>query len=218
MKCDIYRPKERTDLYLFVQAGSDPNIVLTDALAQFGQLELMKTRDILPGQSLVGASSDEILNNIERFGFHVQGVKVTTEVSEGGAAIGGGILEQALVVLLAQCWVPSLGTLSPSRQRRRPMTFEINTMIKLGPVFSGVLVAIIYLLARWLKQKPHSLEDIFVVGITGSSFPSGLIFIYAALIDGSIISQLSEAPVYIALAGFAILYIAWKTVKDKLAA
>lgn len=92
MQCDIYRPKTRTDLYLFVRSGTSPQVFLADMLSQFGELELVKTREILPGQSLVGASADEIIKNITQTGFHIQGVKVTTQVSEGGAAIGGGLL------------------------------------------------------------------------------------------------------------------------------
>ncbi|MCW3481045.1 YcgL domain-containing protein [Neisseriaceae bacterium JH1-16] len=92
MKIDIYRPANRTDLYLFLREGANPHIVLADMLAQFGPLVLVKSRDIISGQKLVGISADEILANIERAGFHIQGVNITTQVSEGGAALGGGIL------------------------------------------------------------------------------------------------------------------------------
>ena len=92
MQVDIYRPANRTDLYLFVRAGNNPQIVLGDMKAQFSDLALVKSRDIASGQKLIGANTDEILQNIARAGFHIQGVNVTTQVSEGGAAIGGGIL------------------------------------------------------------------------------------------------------------------------------
>lgn len=92
MKCDIYRPKARSDLYLFVRTGTPANAVRADIFSQLGELELIKTRDIIEGQNLIGASADEIIRNIMVSGFHIQGIKVTTQVSEGGAAIGGGLL------------------------------------------------------------------------------------------------------------------------------
>lgn len=92
MNCDIYRLKSRTGQYLFVLAGTPPQAVLPNTYPQLGELVLVKTRDIVAGQSLIGASADDIINNITLKGFHIQGVKVVTQVSEGGAAIGGGLL------------------------------------------------------------------------------------------------------------------------------
>lgn len=92
MQVDIYRPSNRSDLYLFVRSGINPLQVPADVRAQFGDLVLFKSREIIPGQKLIGANTDEILQNIFRAGFHVQGVSVATQVSEGGAALGGGIL------------------------------------------------------------------------------------------------------------------------------
>lgn len=69
-----------------------PQAFVGQMLSQLGELEFIKTRDIVSGQSLVGASADEIIKNISQSGFHIQGVKVSTQVSEGGAAIGGGLL------------------------------------------------------------------------------------------------------------------------------
>lgn len=92
MQVDIYRPSNRTDLYLFVLSGINLQHVPADVRAQFGELVLFKSREIIPGQKLIGANTDEILQNISRAGFHVQGVTVSTQVSEGGAALGGGIL------------------------------------------------------------------------------------------------------------------------------
>jgi uncharacterized protein YcgL (UPF0745 family) len=92
MLVDIYRPSNRTDLYLFVSTGADPMQVPSDVHTQFGQLVFLKSREIIPGHKLIGANTDEILQNISRAGFHVQGVGVAAQVSEGGAALGGGIL------------------------------------------------------------------------------------------------------------------------------
>lgn len=97
------------------------------------------------------------------------------------------------------------------------MSFDINLAVKIGPVLSGLLVALGFWLYRWKKSKSVALDDIFIVGITGSSFPSGVLFIIAAF-DSTILAKVSEAPVYIALAGCAVLYIAGKTVREKSAA
>ncbi len=92
MLLDIYRPKARMDLYLFVPSGTDIGGHLANLFSQLGELEFIKSRDVIPGQNLIGASADEIIQNLQRTGFHIQGVKITTQVSDGGAALGGGIL------------------------------------------------------------------------------------------------------------------------------
>ena len=94
------------------------------------------------------------------------------------------------------------------------MNFDLNTFIKVGPVISGLAVMLLCWAYRWQKSKPVTVEDMFVVGITGSSFPSGLLFIFAAF-DPSLLNKVSEAPVYIGIAGCAVLYIAGKTVREK---
>lgn len=94
------------------------------------------------------------------------------------------------------------------------MAFDLNFLMKIGPVASGLVVTFVYWVYRAFKQKRTSLEDFFVVGITGSSFPSGILFIAAAF-DSTLLTRVSEAPVYIALAGCAVLYITIKTVREK---
>jgi hypothetical protein len=97
------------------------------------------------------------------------------------------------------------------------MSFDLNLFVKIGPVASGLLVMLVCWAYRWHKSKPVTVEDMFVVGITSSSFPSGLIFIGAAF-DPNLLAKVSEAPVYIGIAGCAVLYIAGKTVREKSAA
>ncbi|MCW3481044.1 hypothetical protein OL229_15970 [Neisseriaceae bacterium JH1-16] len=97
------------------------------------------------------------------------------------------------------------------------MNFDLNAFVKIGPVISGLLVMVACWAYRWFKSKPVTVEDMFVVGITGSSFPSGVLFVIAAF-DSSLLAKVSEAPVYIGIAGCAVLYIAGKTVREKGAA
>jgi len=94
------------------------------------------------------------------------------------------------------------------------MTFDLNTCIKVAPVVCGLIVMLTAWGYRVLKSKPVTVEDMFVVGITGSSFPSGVFFILAAF-DSSMLVKVSEAPVYIGIAGCAVLYITGKTVREK---
>ncbi len=93
---------------------------------------------------------------------------------------------------------------------------SFDSFVKFSPVVFGLLIALIYWLVRLYKQVPHKLDDVFVVGITGSSLPSGAVLIYAAVFDINVISKLSYAPIYVALAGVAVLYLAVRTIKDKL--
>lgn len=92
MKCDIYRSKARPNLYLFVPSNTLIQAIRIDVRSQLGELEFIKTREVVEGQSLIGASASEIIKNILISGFHIQAVTVATQVSEGGAAIGGGVL------------------------------------------------------------------------------------------------------------------------------
>lgn len=94
------------------------------------------------------------------------------------------------------------------------MTFDLNTYTRIGPVVSGLTVMLLCWGYRWIKSKPVTVEDLFIIGTTGSSFPSGVLFVLAAF-DPSLLAQVSEAPVYIGIAGCAVLYIAGKTVREK---
>ncbi|STQ90042.1 YcgL domain-containing protein [Iodobacter fluviatilis] len=96
MNIDIYRPETRLDLYLFVMADKDPGAVVSSVLDQLGPLTFIKSREVNVGQKIIGADANEILDNIERTGFHLQVSKVADQVSDGGAAIGGGILGASL--------------------------------------------------------------------------------------------------------------------------
>lgn len=96
------------------------------------------------------------------------------------------------------------------------MSFDLDSFVRLSPVISGLLVALVYWLVRLYRKTSHQLDDVFVVGITGSSLPSGVVLVYAAVFDINVITKLSYAPIYIALAGIAVLYLASRTIKDKL--
>lgn len=92
MMCDIYRSKSKSDWYIIVPTGKQIQSLPSNVLTQLGELVFFKTRDFQPGQPLIGASADIVLTNISARGYHAQGVDIKTEVSEAGAAIGGGVL------------------------------------------------------------------------------------------------------------------------------
>jgi len=68
---------------------------------------------------------------------------------------------------------------------------SINNILKCATVASGVFSFLILLLTNWLHNKKNNLEDLFVVGIGGSSIPTGIILIYCAF-DKEIIGKLTD--------------------------
>ena len=109
MLCDIYRSKAKSDWYIIVPSDKPIQSLPRDVLAQLGELTLFKTRDFQPGQPLIGASSDTVLSNIAARGFHAQGVQIKTEVSEAGAAIGGGVLGGSIAGPLGALFGAAIG-------------------------------------------------------------------------------------------------------------
>lgn len=103
MKCDIYKSSRLKNAYLFVLAGTDPKECTPESvLKQFGELVFLKSIEFEEDSPLIVADPREVIGNINQQGFHVQGaevrieVKESQEVSEAGAAIGGGILAASL--------------------------------------------------------------------------------------------------------------------------
>lgn len=103
MKCDIYKSSSLKNAYLFVLTGTDPEERTPEpVLKQLGELTLFKAIEFQENSPLIAADPKEVIGNINKQGFHVQGaevcveVKESQEVSEAGAAIGGGILAASL--------------------------------------------------------------------------------------------------------------------------
>ncbi len=103
MKCDIYKISDVKNAYLFIESGISPEArVPSEVLEKLGTLEYFKTIEFEADSPLIAANPQEVIENIEKNGFHIQGaeVRITTkenpEISEAGAAIGGGILAASL--------------------------------------------------------------------------------------------------------------------------
>lgn len=103
MKCDIYKSGSIQNAYLFVPCGISPEERLSKSqLTKLGKLQLFKTIEFDADSPLIAANPKEVIENIDKQGFHVQLAEIQTtikeskEVSEAGAAIGGGILAASL--------------------------------------------------------------------------------------------------------------------------
>lgn len=90
MECDIYKPKSSPDIFILVPKGSATQDIQT--LSQYGELVFVKSREVTQDQVLLGTSGAEALQNIFQNRAHILRVPTKSEISEGGAALGGGIL------------------------------------------------------------------------------------------------------------------------------
>ncbi|WP_321528831.1 YcgL domain-containing protein [Sedimenticola selenatireducens] len=101
METDIYQSQKVHGAYLFVPSGSSIALLPNELTHKLGKLQYFKTITINHGMKLIAADADEVIANIQKNGYHLQGASVTTkakesDVSEVGAAVGGGILAASL--------------------------------------------------------------------------------------------------------------------------
>lgn len=90
----------------------------------------------------------------------------------------------------------------------------LDVIIKYGPVICGLSSFFALVAINHKKDRKNNLGDLLVVGLAGSSVPTGLLLIYGAF-DKSVIPKLSDAGTYIAFAGAALLIIFGQTFKEK---
>lgn len=93
-------------------------------------------------------------------------------------------------------------------------TLNIDLLIKFGPTICGLLSFFALVIINHRKTRKNNLGDLLVVGLAGSAVPTGLLLIYGAF-DSTIIPKLSDASIYIAFAGAALLIIFGQTFKEK---
>lgn len=101
METDIYKSKKLKGTYLFIRSGSDTDNLSDEVVKKFGNFEYFKSLTLISGAPLIAADPDEVISNIEKHGFHMQGAEISvkvkeSDVSEVGAAVGGGILAASL--------------------------------------------------------------------------------------------------------------------------
>lgn len=95
------------------------------------------------------------------------------------------------------------------------MSLNLDNIIRIAPAAAGILVFISFMLIKIFRKQNCELYDAMVVGLTGGSIPTGCFLVYAAF-DASMMTKLTDSPMYIAFAGLAVLYIAVMSIKEKL--
>lgn len=90
----------------------------------------------------------------------------------------------------------------------------LGVVIKYGPIICGLFSFFALVTINHIKERKNNLGDLLVVGLAGSSVPTGLLLIYGAF-DETVIPKLSDAGIYIAFAGAALLIIFGQTFKEK---
>lgn len=98
MEFDIYQSSKSKMIFVFVSSGVDPLSVLPRKYkVHVGQLSMFKrNKTINENDPIIGASPKELINNVTSLGYHIQGVEIKTNISEAGAALGGGLLLASL--------------------------------------------------------------------------------------------------------------------------
>lgn len=98
MNCDIYKVINHKSAYLFIETGNQVSDKVPEkVLKKLGQIQLFKSISFDENSPLIAANPEEVIENIQSNGYHIQGVEIKLEeVSEAGAAIGGGILAASL--------------------------------------------------------------------------------------------------------------------------
>ena len=90
----------------------------------------------------------------------------------------------------------------------------LRVIIKYGPILCGLISFFLLVVINYKNGRKNNLGDLLVVGLAGSSVPTGTLLIYGAF-DESVISQLSDTGIYIAFAGAALLIIFGQTFREK---
>ncbi|MDE7527959.1 hypothetical protein [Aeromonas salmonicida] len=93
-------------------------------------------------------------------------------------------------------------------------SLTIDQTLKLGPICCALLLVLIFVIYKLFNKEKFEFIDIFIIGTTGSSFPSGVLLIYSGF-DSSVVSKISDSNIYIAFAGLALLYVSVSTIKQK---
>lgn len=95
------------------------------------------------------------------------------------------------------------------------MNPSLDVILRVAPAVSGILFFIIFVAVKIHRNQKCELYDAMVVGFTGGSIPTGCLLVYAAF-DSSALAKLTDASMYIAFAGLAVLYIAVMSLREKL--
>ncbi|EKO3793831.1 hypothetical protein HAR83_003281 [Vibrio metschnikovii] len=94
------------------------------------------------------------------------------------------------------------------------MTLSVDLVIKYGSITCFLLAVTFMVIINLAKKRQQNLGDLLVIGLAGSAVPTGFLLIYGAY-DKDVIPKLSDAGIYLAFAGVALLIIFAQTLKEK---
>jgi hypothetical protein len=90
-----------------------------------------------------------------------------------------------------------------------------DTLIKVTQIVMVILCFLVVLICALRRKEKPDLANLMVAGISGASIPMGAALVWAAF-DLEVLNRFSQSPIYVAFAGCAVLYIAVRTVWEKL--
>ena len=105
MLIDIYRSQYRKEKFIILKSGVEPDKVLPPSLREeLSTLTLYRSNKEITEEHnikdpLLVVSSNDVIRNINNNNYYLQSIPVkskTPDISEAGAAIGGGILAASL--------------------------------------------------------------------------------------------------------------------------
>ena len=72
MLCEIFKGSRKPDTYLYMQAPADFERLPQNIRELFGELQRVMELEITGATKLAKEQPDQVLENIEEFGFHIQ--------------------------------------------------------------------------------------------------------------------------------------------------
>lgn len=93
MKLDIYKSRKLRNAYLSLPDGRVPEeCVPKSVLARLGELSHFRSVELDARVRFIAADPEEVIDDVEKQGFHVQGAEDRTMIPEFMAAMGGSAI------------------------------------------------------------------------------------------------------------------------------
>src|SRR5437016_5297305 len=94
IRCVVYKSARVPNVYVLTQIHQDPSRIIQ--IVHYGPFERISEIELTSSTVLIGASVDQIIQNIALHGFHLQGMEIRQHVSPVGSAVAGGLLGVAV--------------------------------------------------------------------------------------------------------------------------
>lgn len=72
MQCHVYRSERKPNSFLFIPKTDDFSALSEELLTLFGEPEFSFSFDLTPERKLMQADAQEVLQNLEEKGYHLQ--------------------------------------------------------------------------------------------------------------------------------------------------